>query len=52
VAYIAFVARYRDILLVFWAYPITWAVSSVIYLIYYRFSDWVHGFESVNRIKE
>ena len=27
------------------AYPITWAISSVIFLIYYLFSDWVHGFE-------
>lgn len=30
---------------VFWAYPITWAVSGVIYLIYYLRADWVHGFE-------
>jgi len=27
------------------AYPIPWAISSVIFLIYYLFSDWVHGFE-------
>lgn len=31
--------------LVFWSYPITWTVSSVIFLIYYLKSDWVHGFE-------
>lgn len=30
---------------VFWAYPLTWSVSSVIYLFYYLCSDWVHGFE-------
>lgn len=30
---------------VFWAYPITWAVSSAIYLLYYLRADWVHGFE-------
>ncbi len=30
---------------IYWAYPITWAISSVIYLIYYLCSDWVHGFE-------
>lgn len=34
-----------EIRYVFWAYPITWTVSSVIYLFYYLFSDWVHGFE-------
>jgi len=27
------------------AYPITWAISSVVFLVYYLFSDWVHGFE-------
>ena len=30
---------------IYWAYPITWAISSVIYLIYYLKSDWVHGFD-------
>ena len=30
---------------VYWAYPLTWSISSVIYLIYYLRSDWVHGFE-------
>ena len=30
---------------IYWAYPLTWAISSVIYLLYYLFSDWVHGFD-------
>lgn len=30
---------------IYWAYPITWAISSVIFILYYLFSDWVHGFE-------
>jgi putative MATE family efflux protein len=30
---------------IYWAYPLTWTISSVIYLLYYLFSDWVHGFE-------
>lgn len=33
------------ILLLFWVYPLTWFISSVIYLIYYLFSDWIHGFD-------
>ena len=33
---------------IYWAYPITWAISSVIYLIYYLKSDWVHGFDRKN----
>ncbi len=35
----------HDIQLIYWAYPITWAMSSVVYLIYYLRSDWLHGFE-------
>ena len=35
----------RDIRVLFWCYPLTWAISSTIYLIYYLRSDWVHGFE-------
>lgn len=34
----------HEIRYIFWAYPLTWTASSVIYLIYYLFSDWVHGF--------
>lgn len=30
---------------IYWAYPITWTISSAIYLVYYLKSDWVHGFE-------
>ena len=35
----------HEIILLFCAYPLTWMISSVIYLIYYLKSDWVHGFE-------
>ena len=31
--------------LVFAAYPITWTISSIIFLIYMHRSDWVHGLE-------
>ena len=34
----------HNIDLLYWAYPITWMISSVIYLVYYNRSDWVHGF--------
>ena len=46
ISYILVVMRVTgEIQYVFWAYPLTWGVSSVIYLFYYLFSDWVHGFE-------
>jgi len=31
--------------LIYLAYPITWTISSLIFLIYYHKSDWLHGFE-------
>ncbi|MEG0792652.1 MAG: MATE family efflux transporter [Lachnospiraceae bacterium] len=30
---------------IFWAYPLTWTLSSIVFLIYYIKSDWIHGFE-------
>ncbi len=33
-----------DIRVVFWAYPLTWFISSVAFLIYYKKADWLHSF--------
>lgn len=30
---------------VFWAYPLTWSLSSIIFLIYYFRADWIHNFD-------
>lgn len=50
ITYILIVMRLTgEIRFVFWAYPLTWAISSVIYLLYFLFSDWVHGFETGQR---
>lgn len=46
ISYILIVMRLTgEIRYVFWAYPLTWSISSVIYLLYYLFSDWIHGFD-------
>lgn len=46
IAYIMLVMHFfGDISYVYWAYPLTWGISSVIYFLYYTRSDWVHGFE-------
>ena len=46
ITYIIFVMHtFGDIGLIYWAYPLTWAISSSIYLAYYLRSDWVHGFD-------
>lgn len=47
--YIIMVMKYtHDIHYIYWAYPLTWAISSIIYFIYYTASDWVHGFDKKN----
>lgn len=46
IIYITVVMRiFNEISYVFWAYPITWTMTSIIYLIYFLKSDWIHGFE-------
>lgn len=46
IAYISTVTYFfNDITLIYWAYPITWGISSIIYFIYYNCSDWIHGFD-------
>lgn len=47
IAYIMIVMRLTgEIGYIYWAYPLTWGISSIIYLVYYLRSDWVHGFDS------
>ncbi len=32
--------------LVYWAYPLTWSLSSIIFVIYMKTSDWIHGLDN------
>ncbi|MBQ6796655.1 MAG: MATE family efflux transporter [Clostridia bacterium] len=46
VTYITLMIRMiPNIQVVFWAYPLTWTLSSIVFLIYFLKADWVHGFE-------
>ena len=46
ITYITLIMRYsHEIRFIYYAYPITWSISSVIFFIYYHCSDWVHGFD-------
>ncbi len=46
VTYITVILRLiPDIRMIFWAYPLTWFISSVVFLVYFLKADWVHGFE-------
>ena len=46
VTYITVAVRYINRLTtVSWAYPITWTLSSIIFLIYFLKADWIHNFD-------
>lgn len=47
VTYISIIMSYiHEIIYIFWAYPLTWGISSIIYLIYFLGSNWSHGFDN------
>ena len=47
IAYILTVMHFvHEIQCIYWAYPLTWSISSIIYFIYYHRSDWIHGFDA------
>ncbi len=46
VSYITVAVRYvNKLTTVSWAYPITWALSGIIFLIYFLKADWIHSFD-------
>ncbi|MBQ1371651.1 MAG: MATE family efflux transporter [Oscillospiraceae bacterium] len=52
ITYITIAMRINhNIVLLFWAYPLTWFISSVIYLIYYLRSNWIHGFDKADMLR-
>lgn len=50
VSYITVAMRYvNQISTVSWAYPLTWACSSLFFLIYFFKADWIHNFDRIDR---
>ena len=46
VTYISVAVRYvNQLTTVSWAYPITWTLSSIVFLIYFLKADWLHNFD-------
>lgn len=46
VSYITLIVRFIPVInVIFWAYPLTWSLCSIVFLIYFLKADWVHGFE-------
>ncbi len=51
VTYITVMVNYvwNDISVIFSAYPLTWTLSSIVFIIYYLKADWLHGFDKLER---
>lgn len=46
VSYITIAVHFIPVInVVFWAYPLTWSLSSIIFTIYYFKSDWIHVYD-------
>ena len=46
VSYITVAVRIvNELTTVSWAYPITWTLSSIVFLIYFLKADWIHTFD-------
>lgn len=39
----------NELTTVSWAYPITWTLSSIIFLIYFLKADWIHNFDRMKK---
>lgn len=53
IAYITVTVHFiPKIQVIFWAYPLTWSISSVIFFIYYLKADWLHYFEKAEKAEK
>ena len=47
ITYITIAVRFiSDIRVIFWAYPLTWTLSSIIFLIYFLKANWMRGYDT------
>ena len=52
VSYITIAVKYvNELTTVSWAYPITWTLSSIVFLIYFLTADWIHNFDRMEANK-
>ena len=53
VSYITIAVKHNPVLTtVSWAYPITWTLSSIVFLIYFLKADWIHNFDRMEAKKQ
>lgn len=52
VSYITIAVRFvPELTTVSWAYPLTWTLSSIVFLIYFLKADWIHNFDRMEAKK-
>ena len=52
VSYISIAVRFvPELTTVSWAYPLTWTLSSIVFLIYFLKADWIHNFDRIEAKK-
>ena len=52
VSYITIAVRFvPELTTVSWAYPITWTLSSIVFLTYFFKADWIHNFDRIDAQK-
>ena len=48
ITYVSIITQFvPGIKVVFWAYPITWTLSSLCFLLYYLKADWLHYYDRI-----
>ena len=48
VAYVSVAVKFvNQLTTVSWAYPITWSMSGIVFLIYFLTADWIHNFDRI-----
>ena len=53
VSYISVAVKFvNELTTVSWAYPITWSLSSIIFLIYLLKADWIHNFDKQRQLED
>ena len=52
VSYITIAVKFiPELTTVSWAYPITWTLSSIVFLTYFLKADWIHNFDRIEAIQ-
>lgn len=52
ITYITIIVRLiPKVNVIFWAYPLTWSVSAIIFVIYYYKADWIHYFAKQEQLE-